>query len=1405
MGHVDLLSPKSKTLKNNITAKILGGYDCNELEQLVQDFIHEYGTALDPEDCKKKFTEYFNAHFGTSYTWEEIVQIYIDSCGHGPGICETFNCRDLEDLITLFYQTYGYTITQGNCVDLFVAFFNAHYHTNYSWQEIINIYNTYCDHDPDVCNCYNTIWCFDPVCDTTYSGVYNLLQPEPLPEFLKCGYTGNWHCLSCAQLSSFTDEYKNVQFPMNPYNAAPIFTGTNLSQQDIDNNILYARFINYRTGFQYTWLDYAQAAANANPACNLANYGGNGNANQNVICGNTTALNDTTGIFVHDPPCQHTYNMAVSLGQQVYQVQTQTLLANFEAAYRGKCYAAKDIETFTVTYSNKEYHYTLYYYDMAGNLVKTVPPKGVRPDFTTSYTNQVKTDRANGVLNQRPHEYITQYCYNSLNQAVAQNSPDGGTSNFWYDKLGRLVVSRNAQQAIDGKWSYTLYDDLGRIAEVGQKPQTTAMTQTISQDPTALNNWINVNGGTKEQITYTVYDLAYPAGLSYYLTQQNLRNRVSYVYTKNLATDASQYHASFYSYDIHGNVDTLLQDYNGIAEMSGGNRFKRMVYDYDLISGKVNMVSYQPRIWNPGTNSWIINTDAFYHRYSYDAENRLVFAETSRDKIVWERDAAYSYYKYGPLARTELGQMRVQGMDYAYTLQGWLKGVNSTNLDPTVDLGRDGTGLSSVARDVLGFSLHYFDETSGNNTWLDYKPLNGTTAFARPASGNNLVSLYNGNIGAITMNNGGLLKGGSYVNSIPLFYNYGYDQLNRIVSMQAYSGLNSNNTWTPVATSDYHESISYDPNGNILSYNRRASQFGGGQLPMDSLTYDYYTATNRLKHVGDNVAGGCCGDIQNQTNASNYTYDAIGNLTSDVAEGIGSISWSVYGKIQTIIKGTTTITYNYDAPGARIRKSVTTQGRNGYETNVTVYVRDASGNVMSIYEKPNGQSLKQTELDIYGSSRLGMATEKTVVAQTFALAGGFGNAILDAFTRSEKLFELTNHLGNVLTTISDKKLQHSSDNTTIDYYYAEVWSAKDYYPFGMMMPARRYEIGNSYRYGFNGKENDNEVKGDGDQQDYGMRIYDPRLGRFLSVDPLTNDYPSWSPYPFAMNRPVDGIDLDGEEWKPYYSSNDKEKKNPIGYNWVGYDDFGTPPAGTVANATLDKGRYFYFYSSDQKNMSGKLEIYSKDKKPVPYPQGPDNSTLFNYTFYFNQHYGSDKNALTRTKVTGDIWNVEYWTSFLSGQERSKVNYYAQNEIVEDKLKIWSINIEDLFYSFRKDHGLGVPATAITSIYPETIFIPVFPEIKGASLIYKGESLFARTENLLVRQTGGWKQWFRVGPSYSIQGQFKTFGLRWGASPKYAPRIGNTFLRGVNQNLRNLKIPLNSWRTADPGHLHFWRL
>ena len=77
----------------------------------------------------------------------------------------------------------------------------------------------------------------------------------------------------------------------------------------------------------------------------------------------------------------------------------------------------------------------------------------------------------------------------------------------------------------------------------------------------------------------------------------------------------------------------------------------------------------------------------------------------------------------------------------------------------------------------------------------------------------------------------------------------------------------------------------------------------------------------------------------------------------------------------------------------------------------------------------------------------------------------------------------------------------------------------------MGMPGRKFSAGSAYRYGFNGKELDNEVV----QYDYGFRIYDPRLERFKSVDPLTKTYPWYTPYQFAGNKPIIAIDLDGLE------------------------------------------------------------------------------------------------------------------------------------------------------------------------------------------------------------------------------------------------------------------------------------
>lgn len=121
-----------------------------------------------------------------------------------------------------------------------------------------------------------------------------------------------------------------------------------------------------------------------------------------------------------------------------------------------------------------------------------------------------------------------------------------------------------------------------------------------------------------------------------------------------------------------------------------------------------------------------------------------------------------------------IGQQRVQGVDYAYTLQGWLKGINGSNGYIAYDMGLDAW---AAARDAYGYTLHYFGD--------DYNPVNySTRPFAEYRY--NMLSLYpgdyrelyNGNISATS-------------NSIPSrylnqLYNYEYDQLNRLVACNFY-------------------------------------------------------------------------------------------------------------------------------------------------------------------------------------------------------------------------------------------------------------------------------------------------------------------------------------------------------------------------------------------------------------------------------------------------------------------------------------------------------------------------------------------------------------------------------------------------------------------------------------------
>ena len=806
-------------------------------------------------------------------------------------------------------------------------------------------------------------------------------------------------------------------------------------------------------------------------------------------------------------------------------------------------------ETFTMTYDLEEYHYTLFYYDQAGNLVKTVPPSGVIGNTLDATEIQ---DCKDHVLYPTVEPYvhpdyimITNYQYNSLQQLVQQTTPDGGQTDFWYDELGRLIVSQNARQAAEtgNEYSYTIYDELGRITEAGQINHDEPFSETIGKNHLTYQDWLYGSGLyfgdliTKTEIRSTYYDDYVIAGIDTEIGNSNpldLRNRVASVtYTEN---GGSTYDfANHYNYDYIGNVKTSLEENNSLpTAILSVSEFKRTDYTYDLVSGNVNQVDYQSG-----------ELDEYHYKYEYDANNRLTLAYTSTHGEIWEKESKNFYYAHGALARTEIGDKTVQACDYVYTTNGWLKTVNSSINDEDYDAGSDGKigDLNEYSgRDVYGFSLHYFND--------DYKAVNTTgtsnvlVSLSNSTYDNESPDLYNGNISkmvvSLTDNNENVIKVAAN--------GYQYDQLNRIKESNTYlanstSAVRDINDITAINTTNdnsFKTRYWFDGNGNLDSLER----YNNLATLMDDLSYEYNTSLNQLNHVTDGEGVVSSDDLGTQS-TNNYLYDEIGQLTKDVANDITEIQWSVTGKVKKIIKDPAThgggyydvldweIEFEYDALDRRIAKIeiLNYQETSGSPvTNQKVYTYysyDASGNVLAVYEYDptiqQGSTYKLLESYIYSSKRLGRKRRNVDMLGTFAVET---ERVL-----GYKDYELADHRGNVMEVISDRKIAIPS-GSDVDYYEADVVQYTDYYPYGMVQIGRNGTTSDKYRYGFQGQEDDPEVKGEGNSTNYKYRMHDPRIGRFFCTDPLEASYPHNSPYAFSENRVIDGIELEGLEVVP---------------------------------------------------------------------------------------------------------------------------------------------------------------------------------------------------------------------------------------------------------------------------------
>ncbi|NOY48529.1 MAG: hypothetical protein GXO84_10135 [Chlorobi bacterium] len=674
---------------------------------------------------------------------------------------------------------------------------------------------------------------------------------------------------------------------------------------------------------------------------------------------------------------------------------------------------------------NYQFH-SLYYYDKAGRLISSFSPKGVENNHTMQAKNE----------------------YNSLGWLTATESVDEGRTEYIYRIDGSIRFSQNAHQRVNGNISYTNYDKAGRIIEVGEFDAETAgwfntgtdpavddFTSQLppaampSPDPTPTGDDGGGGGTTAERSfssfnpywlvesqycheqTFTEYDIADP-GLS------SLVNGYNQHFTAGRATKTrNDKVTTWYSYDYMGRIEWVVQKYPEL-----NNKFVTINYTYDF-NGNVLSAIYQKDNYE----------ERFDHIYTYDADLRLIKVQTAKygqwlysyanaspinmplgsTYILINDQAEYFYYPHGALKRVELAE-DLQGIDYVYTINGWLKSINNPALgeqaeNNPLDPGKDGFAgsiHSNFAEDVFGMSLDYYSgDYIRKNTHINYTTTDN--------------NLYNGNIVAqrwqtAAYNSFNSESGIALTGTGQWMYKYTYNNRNWLSSAtfgkftpdfnvnanKAVENPNKSSTNAIFASMDDYlvSNLTYGPNGNIKTLSRNAYHINGTPA-MDNFTYNYSVITggptNRLINIVDAVTSHEeLNDLKAGQTASdnNYHYNSIGQMTADVQEN-RYFDYDVYGKVTAIYSDAAhtnlIVRYEYDDKGYRIRKF------DNQNNTDTWYFRDISGNILHIAEY-NTVTLLPKEYPVYGASRIG----------TFNMEN------------HKNFYSLSDHLGNVRATIS---------------------------------------------------------------------------------------------------------------------------------------------------------------------------------------------------------------------------------------------------------------------------------------------------------------------------------------------------------------------------------------------------
>ncbi len=693
------------------------------------------------------------------------------------------------------------------------------------------------------------------------------------------------------------------------------------------------------------------------------------------------------------------------------------------------------------TYNAGVAHDTYYVYDDFGNLTFVIPPKVTTDDDVSAIE-----------LN----ELCYQYRYDHRNRLIEKKIPGKDWEYIIYNRLDQPVLTQDANLRAKRRWLFTKYDAFGRVAYTGIIEN--GSTVALLRKKTGGTSYATYESRSTAPITI--------AGATMYYTNDSYPVRMYKILTVNYYDD----------YNIGDlvtlNPETTTITWEGMtatAEVKGLPTVSQVrVLDTNKWITTATYYDDKGRPWETivkneylGTDDYVLNKLDFVGKvlkshtvhikggatittvdnFTYDHMGRLIDQTQKINNQEEERIVSNVYDPLGQLVKKNVGGLATAGsalqeVDYNYNVRGWLKGIND---------------IDNIGNDLFSFKINY-----------NQQDFNATSAY---------TPLYNGNIVETQWRTANDHKKRGY--------EYAYDDLNRLFTGQYGEGdaLTINNSYTMVAY--------YDKNGNINNLHR----FGANSIYVDNLDYTYDNG-NKLVSVTDNRAN-ADGFNDGNTSGDDYEYDANGNMILDKNKGITNITYNHLNLPKTVAisnsEGTGTISYIYDATGAKLKKTA-----------------------------PSGGSLTTTEYAgnyIYKNSTLQyMSTPEGYVTSTVTPSGVEGYRYV---------YQYKDHLDNV-------RLSYTKN----DAGNLEVIEENNYYPFGLEHKGYNNTVsslGNSTAQllGFGNKEKQDEL-GLG-WIDITARNYNPELGRWFVVDALADAKGQIhnSPYVYAMNNPTYFNDPDG--------------------------------------------------------------------------------------------------------------------------------------------------------------------------------------------------------------------------------------------------------------------------------------